>query len=220
MTKLDRNGVNISAFCPNCSVVTSFNRKDVFSWEERFVFSFHQCSGCARGGMAKIQLGSDPSKHQLLEFFPLTIESLSLPIGVPDGVVSEFREAELCMGSLAYRAASALFRSALEKVLEENGYSKKIDQKRYKDLKARIDAAAEDGLINRSLQKRAHSDIREFGNDIFHEPWCLISLEEADAAHRYCQRIIVEFYDHRPSVKESLDERDKKLAKLKASSTP
>ena len=47
----------------------------------------------------------------------------NLPSGVPEGVHKEYREAELCASVEAWRAASALLRSTLEKTLKGSGYT-------------------------------------------------------------------------------------------------
>jgi hypothetical protein len=51
------------------------------------------------------------------------VDELPLPEDVPDGLIKEFREAELCASFGAWRAASAMLRSVLEKTLKVNGYS-------------------------------------------------------------------------------------------------
>lgn len=107
--------------------------------------------------------------------------------------MSEFREAELCAAFGALRAASALFRSSLEKALRANGYVKGT-------LAARIDEAGGDGVITEARRKRAHDDIRVLGNDVLHEEWRAVTYEEVEAAHHYVQRILEDLYDDRESV--------------------
>ena len=121
------------------------------------------------------------------------MDQFSIPSGLPDGVQREFREAELCASVQAWRAGSALFRSALEKVLRANGYHKG-------SLADRIDEAAADGVITAARSKRAHDEIRVLGNDILHDDWREVTEDEFELAHHYAQRIFEDLYDDRPSV--------------------
>jgi hypothetical protein len=89
----------------------------------------------------------------------------------------------------AKRAASALFRSVLEKTLKTNGYTKGNDTS-LKDLQKRIDAAATDGVITDARRKKAHEDIRALGNDVLHDDWREVTDAEVEDAHRYTQRIL------------------------------
>jgi hypothetical protein len=120
-----------------------------------------------------------------------------LPSGIPDGVVSEFREAEMCANAGAWRAATAMLRSALEKMLKANGYVKG-------DLKSKIDAAAADKVITEARKQRAHDDVRVLGNDILHEEWREIKQEDFELAHKYTQRIAEDLYDDRKTVEKTL----------------
>lgn len=135
----------------------------------------------------------------ILNFYPLTIETAILPPEVPEDITKEFREAETCAAFGANRAATALFRSVLEKALKANGYTKENDS-RLTDLYKRIDAATADGVITQARQKRAHEDIRSLGNDVLHDNWRQISSEEVQAAHKYMQRILEDLYDDRKTV--------------------
>jgi len=90
----------------------------------------------------------------------------------------------------AYRAASALLRSVLEKILKANGYTTG-------NLQNKIDLAAGDGVLTAARQRRAHDNLRVLGNDVLHEPWRPVSAEEYEEAHGYGQRIIEDFYDTR-----------------------
>lgn len=156
-----------------------------------------RCAGCGRGGMAKlhVQRGGDVT---LESFLPTTIEQLVLPeTSIPLGIVSEFREAERCSSIGAYRAASALFRSVLEKTLNANGYVRG-------NLYERINTAIEDGIITATRGKRAHDDVRVLGNDVLHDEWREVSAEEVEKAHRYVQRILEDLYDDRSTVESQL----------------
>ncbi len=113
--------------------------------------------------------------------------------GIPEGIEKEFREAERCLAFGAWRAASALIRSTLEKTLNANGY-------RSGTLAAKIDTACADGVITDSRRKRAHEEVRVLGNDVLHDEWHPVAPDDVGAARHYAQRIIEDLYDDRPSV--------------------
>jgi len=136
-------------------------------------------------------------------FFPFSVDAAQLPKAVPLEIVKEFREAEQCASFGANRAASALFRSALEKTLKVNGYSKDKDST-LTDLKKRIDAAAGDGVITAARQQKAHDEVRTLGNDVLHDEWRAVTDDEVEDAHHYCQRILEDLYDDRPTVEKLL----------------
>jgi hypothetical protein len=119
---------------------------------------------------------------------------LPLPSKVPEGIVSEFREAEICASVGAHRGAGALIRSVLEKTLKANGYTDE------RNLKQRIDAAATDAIITAARQKRAHEEVRVLGNDILHEEWMVVTDADYEDAHHYAQRSLEDFYDDRAEV--------------------
>ncbi|MDO8648808.1 MAG: DUF4145 domain-containing protein [Candidatus Peregrinibacteria bacterium] len=198
---------NVRARCPDCDgAVTTF---EVSDGHKEFghircerphrhegqtyphaIYRLVRCAGCGRGGIASICGGNH---DKLIEFFPRSINTLKLPNGLPDGIEAEFREAELSASVGAYRAASALFRSVLEKVLKANGYTEgKLQQK--------IDAAAKDGVLTETRKKRAHEEIRVLGNEVVHDDWREVSSDEVDLAHGYAQRIIEDFYDDRATI--------------------
>jgi hypothetical protein len=135
----------------------------------------------------------------LEDFYPFSIDTAPLPNGVPPDIQAEFREAERCASFGANRAASALFRSVLEKTLKANGYTKSSDPS-LRDLQKRIDAASADGVITDARRKRAHEDIRSLGNDVLHDDWREITDEEVESSHRYTQRILEDLYDDRITV--------------------
>ncbi|MFA6099681.1 MAG: DUF4145 domain-containing protein [Patescibacteria group bacterium] len=201
---------NVRAHCPDCSgVVTTFENRggsdvdvsgDHFFGNHAYDFvryRLFRCAGCGRGGMAKIHV--DRAGNTALEsFLPTSIEQLSLPgVSIPKGIVTEFREAELCFSVSAYRASSALFRSTLEKVLKVNGYTEG-------DLYGKINKAIEDGVITATRGKRAHDDVRVLGNDVLHDEWREVTAEEVEKAHGYVQRILEDLYDDRPTVEAQL----------------
>jgi hypothetical protein len=211
---------NVRARCPNCGgAITSFEHRvqgnelgvtirpltppreiDMRAYVQ-IVYHLLRCAGCGTGGLAEVL--ADNRGYQngtLLEFFPRTIDALTIPKAVPSGVQSEFREAELCASVGAWRAGSSLLRSALEKTLRANGYDKG-------SLADRIDQAAADGTITAARSKRAHDDIRVLGNDILHDEWRAVTEDEFDQSHHYTQRILEDFYDDRPSVEALLIEK-------------
>lgn len=170
---------------------------------DRIIYQLMQCAGCGTGAMAELHI---PERHNYLQgvlehFYPRTIDKLPLPDGVPDGIINEFREAELCGSVGAWRAGSALLRSTLEKTLKVNGYTAAPN------LAARIDNALKDGVITAAHAKRAHDEIRVLGNDILHDEWEAVTEESFNLAHRYAQRILEDFYDERPSVEAILIEK-------------
>jgi hypothetical protein len=173
-----KNG-NVSACCPDCG-----GARSTFEFREasreygtvirdsphqfngqpfsRILYTLMRCAGCGRGGIAKIHDNGRFIDGTLEEFFPIAIDKAKLPPPTPAGVEAEFREAELCAAFGAWRAASALLRSTLEKALTANGYTSGV-------LAAKIDAAAADGVITESRRKRAQDEVRVLGNDVLHE---------------------------------------------------
>jgi len=133
----------------------------------------------------------------MLDFFPASIDTFPIPATAPIDIVAEFREAELVGSVAAWRAASAMLRSTLEKTLKANGYTKG-------SLADKIDDAAADGVITEARARRAHDDIRVLGNDVLHDAWRAVTQDEFDLAHKYTQRILEDLYDDRPSVEKLL----------------
>ena len=198
----------VHARCPSCAsgggalssfvALSNFERDGAFDYQNskyaRATYYFMKCGGCNRGALAVVyHNGIVQSSESALEFYPSSRETTPLPKGIPEGIVAEYREAELCASFGAYRAASALLRSALEKTLYANGYEKG-------SLHDRIDQVAKDGLITAARQRRAHDNVRDLGNDVLHEEWRGVSEEEYSGAHLYVQRILEDFYDHRSEV--------------------
>lgn len=216
--QLNLSTYSVSARCPTCHAITSFEQKSFAHVEDyhsfninrfsRTLYVFSQCAGCRRGGLATIHDNGSRESAVLESFFPLTVDTLSLPNNVPPEICAEFREAELCAALGANRAASALFRSVLEKVLRANGYTTDRDPT-LRDLQKRIDAAATDGIITDSRRRRAHEDVRSLGNDVLHDDWRQIIDEEVEASRRYTQRILEDFYDDRDTVKAILIDKQR-----------
>lgn len=166
---------------------------------QRVLYVFSQCARCGKGGLATIPDNGNAQSAILEAFFPISIDAAPLPKAVPPDIQAEFREAELCAAFEANRAASALFRSVLEKTLKANGYTRSNDPS-LRDLQKRIDAAAADGAITDARRKRAHDDIRSLGNDVLHDDWREVTAEEVQDSRRYTQRILEDFYDDRPTA--------------------
>lgn len=225
MITLKLVGHNVRATCPDCETVTTFEYKSADKGGEhgsvviqtihtydrrtfdRAIYRLLQCAGCGRGGLAKIHSGSNPDT--LESFLPMSLERALIPPKVPDGIKTEFREAELCAAVGAYRAASALLRSVLEKTLNANGYTKgKLEQK--------IDQAADDGIITVPRKKLAHENVRVLGNDVLHDEWREVEPGEVERSHWYAQRILEDFYDDRDTVEEMLRQKGR-LPQLPAS---
>jgi Domain of unknown function (DUF4145) len=209
---------NVRANCPTCGgAVSTFEHRanqnteygsivldmPTFSYEgnnyTRIMYKLLKCAGCGKGGMAEIYTQQNHpyghSNSNLVKFYPYTIDKHPLPKDVPPDIRKEFEESELCASVQAWRSASAMLRSVLEKTLKENGYDNRSD-----NLQKRIDQAAADGTITEARAKRAHDNIRVLGNDILHDVWREVTQEEFDDAHLYAQRVLEDFYDDRPTV--------------------
>ncbi len=201
---------NVQAHCPDCGgAVTTFEARDAAhefgtvivnqpqmymgAGYQRTLYRLLKCAGCQRGGLAKIFDNGNVVNGVLIDFYPVSLENAAIPKAVPAGIAAEFREAELCTGHKAWRAASALLRSTLEKTLKANGYNAG-------NLQGKIDQAASDGVITDARRRRAHEDIRVLGNDVLHDEWREVTEDEVSSAHQYGQRILEDFYDDRPSV--------------------
>lgn len=164
------------------------------------IYQLLKCAGCGRAGLAEIHsLSADASAGRLVDFFPFVPRSAPLPKETPDDLRAEFREAELCGAIHAWRAASAMIRSVLEKTLLANGYTRKDGA-----LDKRIDAAAADGILGEPRRQRVHQDIRVLGNDILHDPWRVVTQDEYEVAHHYALRILEDLYDNREGVRKHL----------------
>ena len=213
---------NITTRCPDChGAVTTYFPSDASKsfgsvmsegqhWFEndlyrRILYILFKCAGCGRGGLGKFHDNGTVRAAKLEWFIPASIQRAALPNGVPTGIVSEYREAETCASVSAWRAASGLLRSTLEKLLKANGYTKG-------SLAARIDAAATDGVITEARRKRAHEEVRVLGNDVLHDEWREVEPQEVVLAHHYVQRIAEDLYDDRTAVEAILIEKGRMAA--------
>jgi Domain of unknown function (DUF4145) len=210
---LIRKTYNVSAYCQQCRTTTSFEKKhsiQIMDHERgrRINYVLSQCASCKRGGYAEISDHGTAETASLEDFYPISYTLAAIPESVPKDIKAEFREAERCAAFLLNRAASALFRSVLEKTLKANGYTKANDPK-LSDLYKRIDAAAADGVITQARQKKAHEDIRSLGNDVLHDEWREVTKEEVETAHKYMQRILEDLYDDRATVETVLIDKNR-----------
>lgn len=218
--KPELSNVNVRAPCPDCGgAFTTFENAKLTSvaveavcarsiqtkvgakFYDHLMYRGLRCAGCGRGGMSVTAFNS-PQDHVLVDFFPRALDSLPLPKDVPADLVSEFQEAELTASVGAWRAASAMLRSTLEKALKHNGYDKG-------SLANKIDNAASDNVITAARSRRAHEDIRVLGNDVLHDAWRAVGQDEFDLAHKYAQRILEDLYDDRASVLLLLQEKER-----------
>ena len=221
---------NIIAHCPGCSggkstfeykvdgkplgvTITSGQKPYSHSGIETDIqYRLMRCAGCGMGAIARIRMHDTGGKYpediwDLLWFYPEAKMRASIPSGVPKKIVSEFREAELCIEANCNRAAAAMFRSVLDKVFRANGYKTEKEH----NLKLQIDAAGKDGVITEARKKKAHDDVRVLGNDVLHDDWKEVKDEDVEAAHHYTQRVLEDFYDDRDSVIKLLKSAGRKL---------
>ena len=221
--KFDRG--NVRANCPDCGVPTTFEYKgeggelgsitvnhpeapspDTPKGPTRVVptiYKLLRCSVCHRPGIATVVGNVNYTQAVLLDsFWPAFTPAAVLPDRVPTGIVSEFREAERCLGAEALRAAAALLRSALEKTLKANGFHER-------NLYERIEAASRDGVITSARRQRAHDLVRTLGNDVLHDDWRPVDTEEAQSAHHYVGRVIEDLYDDRDTVEGILKSKER-----------
>lgn len=218
---------SVLGLCPDCDAVTSWdtkgfsnttmgativNKHHVYDGQQfsRILWQAFRCAVCSRGGIGKLHDNGNSQGAVLEGFIPTAVERANLPSSVPADVQAEFREAELTAAHGAYRGASALLRSVLEKTLKKNGYEE-VDvatasggTRKSTRLIDRIDAAASDSIITEARQQRAHQNIRVLGNDVLHEDWREVKSDEYEEAHKYTQRILEDFYDDRRVVEARL----------------
>lgn len=205
---------HVRADCPDCGAPTTFefihgggefgsvivNKGSQHEGRQysRLIYKLLRCSVCQRAGVAKVAANNNyTTESALVWFWPTSRPVAKLPAGVPEGVVTEYREAETCMSVEAWRGTAALLRSALEKTLSLNGYNEK-------DLYQKIEAAGGDGVITSARRQRAHDLVRTLGNDVLHDEWRVVTQQEAEDAHHYVGRVIEDLYDDRAAVEKVL----------------
>jgi len=203
----------IPAHCPDCKVPSSFEGKyggselgytEIGSPHDkphafegkpftRIIYKLYRCAGCGRGALAKVYCNGNLQDGVIAELIPYSAEVAKLPSDTPADIKAEYDEALKCFSAGAFRAASAMARSVLEKILKANGYNER-------DLYNKIEAAAKDGLLTDSRRKRAQDDVKSLGNDVLHDTWIQIPEADATKALHYAQRIMEDFYDNRTEV--------------------
>ncbi len=128
-----------------------------------------------------------------MDLYPWSIDRALVPVDAPEDLLNELREAEAAASIGAYRAATVLLRSALEKSLKANGYAAAT-------LAQKIDAAAGDHIITEVRKRQVHDDVRRLGNDIVHEDWRAGNVDGFLRAHEYQVWILEDFYADRSTV--------------------
>ncbi|MEO8910114.1 MAG: DUF4145 domain-containing protein [Gemmatimonadaceae bacterium] len=213
MKPVPTNHYSVKAHCPDCGAHSIFDyrqsdREFGYIMQDgrhryegipflRVHWRMLRCSNCGRAGLAKFHENNGPPVI-FESFHPRALEVARLPAGIPDGIEREYREAELCASVEAWRAASALLRSALEKTLKANSYTKGT-------LQAKIDEAARDGVITGARKQKAHEDVRVLGNEVVHDDYREVTEEEVASALHYVQRVLEDLYDDRPTVEALLN---------------
>lgn len=216
---------SVTAYCPTCEALSQFfmgNAQREFGSlirdapdrlpfrdsvgnvvprrNDREISILVRCGGCLRAGLVVVEAGNSVAEGEVVAFFPTAIVKATVPSSCPQELVNELREAEVCAAAGAYRAASAMLRSTLEKTLRKNGYTSPGAGRNLRDY---IDAAAADGVIVETHRRRAHEN-RNLGNDVVHDEWRAVNEDEYDAAHRYVLWILTDFYDDRSTVESLL----------------
>lgn len=215
---------NIRADCPDCGVPTSFEYKLPSGGNEfgtiiiedphlyvgltylRTFYKLFRCTVCNRPGVAKLHVNNSYLQSSLEWFWPNALKLEKVPSNVPKEILNEFREAELCMSVGAWRAASALLRSALEKVLKVNGFNEN-------SLFEKIEASGNDGVITSARRQKAQDLVRTLGNDVLHEDWREVKQDEVESAHHYVSRILEDLYDDRTTIEKILSSKKRIQAK-------
>ncbi|MCU1490247.1 MAG: hypothetical protein JWM85_1652 [Acidimicrobiaceae bacterium] len=194
----------VVAQCRNCGgTVTRFSTTQVgggyctiqkeLDFGDSLDFALIRCNGCGHGALAVLfadHLGNPP---QLMSVHPQMPNIAVVPVDVPADLLAELREAEEVAGIGAFRAATALLRSTLEKTLKANGYTAG-------NLYNKIDAAAGDHVITAARKRQVHEDVRRIGNDVVHEDWRPVAEEEFAKAHDYVVWLLEDLYADRPTV--------------------
>lgn len=224
MTVARYHNGNVIAVCPVCGVQSTFESRRNSNDEhgslimesprrkgmaeipddQRVVFRLLRCAGCGRAGLAGVHGNGGVNDGALIEFLPRSVTQVLLPPNIPDGIKSEFREAENDASIESYRSGSAMLRSVLEKTLKSHGYTSG-------NLESKIDKAADDGVITLPLKRRAHENVRVLGNNILHDEWRVVTEEEFQESHEYTKRILECFYDDPETVKAILIEKGRMI---------
>ena len=220
MAQLNKKQGSIVAHCPGCrggrstfewqiagreiGVVTDTTSDNPWQTTCKRDFRLFRCAGCGMGAYGVILYKNyddyPGSYNHLVKFYPESKQRLDIPKDTPQGITTEFREAEECFDNNCFRAAAGLFRSVLDKTMRANGYKTNQERNLYRQIEA------DDGIITQARKRRAHDEIRVLGNDVLHDDWQRISEEDVEACRHYCQRILEDFYDDREPVLKLLEE--------------
>ena len=231
-----RDNQEMRAYCPECNSICTFHAKDAgnggkdyssFSTRipeaekieagkdnngreyDHILYHCHKCGGCGRGGLS-VSYTSQNNLRKLKEFFPSVVTHEKLPENTPEDIVKEFREAETCLGNNCNRAASAMIRSTLEKILKANGYENtNSDGFDNMGLQKKIEEAVKDGVLMIARGERAKNDIKVLGDEVVHREWREISDEEVFKALEYTLWIIRDFYDGRDTIERVLKQKNR-----------
>lgn len=203
-------GNNVIANCPDCDgAKTTFEFRDTNSGREygyvvddvhhqlfdetgtphtgkRRIYRLLKCSTCGRAGMSQVSEGVN-GRVYLIDFYPHSTVVLEVPKGTPEGVLSEFREAEDDASHENFRSAGAMLRSTIEKVLQNHGYTDY-------SLKKNIENAQKEGLFTRVLKNKTENVVKTLGDTILHREWRKITESEYNEAHQYTKQLIDAFY--------------------------
>ena len=196
---LDGNG-NVTAYCPTCKAAANFQYV-AETQSKAALYKFTRCARCSRGGMAETVTTTEGGSLRILEFNPKAIDRIPLPRDVPFDIRNELEEAEVCMAAGAYRAASIMLRSLLERVFQDSGYT---DAQGFRTLTSKIAAASDDQIIPATRLERAKTIIETLGDEVGHREWRAIAPEEVALSRHYCQRILEDMYDDRDIVERTL----------------
>lgn len=98
------NGL-IKCICPDCNAVANFdyrNSSREFGYItierrhyykgvhfERIVYILFSCTGCGRGGIAKIHYDGNPQVGEVEDFYPVGINKVKVPSNTPNEILYE-----------------------------------------------------------------------------------------------------------------------------------
>src|ERR1700728_1056596 len=97
--QLGKTNYSVSAQCPTCQAVTSFDQKGMVHVDgdhkykgqnyTRVLYVFSQCARCQRGGLAVVPDRGNIQSAALESFFPFSIDAAPLPKTVPTDIQAE-----------------------------------------------------------------------------------------------------------------------------------
>ena len=135
IARCQRCAGTVTAFNPVATGTSSFTQTEEWTNGPVMVtYVFLKCSACGMAAVATLVTDYlERGPYRLDDFHPRSPNFEVLPEDVPRDLFAEVREAEWAASVGAFRAATALLRSALEKTLKSNGYvegvlARKIDE--------------------------------------------------------------------------------------------